>query len=108
VIKIGAVSGDLVVKLALAGAAVIALVAVWKNFNLGDAARTAGNAVVDNGVTGPLQAGATAVGSGLVGIVNATGLSDYLKSISTPDLTPGAVVAPGVVDVDGQSFNFNF
>jgi hypothetical protein len=108
-LKVGAVSGDLVVKLALAGVAIGVAWYLWRQLpSVGEAARQAGNVAVDSTLTGPLETAATATGGALVAIVNAVGLTDYLKDISGTDNVPGTEYAPGVVDVNGVTFNGNF
>lgn len=107
--KISPVSGDLVVKLALIAAAGVGLYLMWRNFNVGETARQAGNVVVDSTILAPVHGVATGVGDALVGTVNAIpGLTDYLRSISDHDAPQSDVIAPGVIDVNGQTFNMNF
>lgn len=107
--KISPVSGDLVVKLALFAAGGVGLWLLWRKLpSVGGAAKAAGNLGAD-AATGTVHAAATGLGSVLVGTVEAVpGLTDYLKSISDPNAVPGTEIAPGVVDVNGQTFNFGY
>lgn len=86
--KIGAVSGDLVVKLALYGAAGIAAWVLLQRARdaLGNLPRDVGNAAAD-AATDTVHSAATAVGGALVSAVDAVpGLTNYLKDISGPPI----------------------